>query len=255
MPKPLTLLLLCSLMILSASCRLPISIVDAECDSLTCLSQAWSRAQSTPILEAECNLVTAAPLRELIQDDDLILTASDEIIRRFELSADELHTETGDRYRLFTWWYLGNRYTLYLQEEERPLGNVFFEKSPPFLWQVIECLGAPEWYDYGYGPWHELFGLSLSLYFPEYGFRASSSQVTRQQNIVIDEDLTATRLSITPSGTTEEVISFLNFDSPEGAQITLERLKPWSGSLETVIETIRTNYCLDYPAFCPTDEQ
>lgn len=255
MPRLLTFLLLCGLMTLSASCRFPIPVVDTECDSLTsCLPLASPHVPSIPILEAGCDIVTATPLRELLQDDALIVNASDEIIRRFELSTDELHIETGEQYKLFSWWYLGNRYTLYMQEGEKPLGNAFFGKSRPPLRQVIECLGAPEWYSSGYGSLHELFGFGLSLYFPAYGLRAYSSQITRQQDIVINEDLLASDLSITPSGTIKEVISFLNFDSPEGAQITLERLKPWPDSLETVIETIRTNYCLDYPAFCPINE-
>jgi len=256
MGKMLTLLLLFGLMVLSGACRssLPIT-VNMECDSVTtCLPVPWSRPSSTPILDEGCDVITAAPLRDLIQNDEILANASPEIMRQFELSVGELTTEMYDRSVVFTWWYLGNRYTLYIQEGEEPVANVFFGKSRPPLRQVIECLGVPEWYSSGYGSLHELFGFGLSLYFPAYGLRAYSSQITRQQDIVINEDLLASDLSITPSGTIKEVVSFLNFDSPEGAQITLERLKPWPGSLETVIETIRTNYCLDYPAFCPTDE-
>jgi hypothetical protein len=227
-------------MTLSVSCRVPTLIVDAECDSLaSCLPMPWPHIPSTPVLEAGCNVATAASLRELLQDNYLIGNASDEIIRRFELSADELIVETFVGAVDFTWWYLGNRYTLYLQEGKHPLGNVFFEKSTPLLKQIVDCLGEPESYTSGYTP-HELFIFSLGLYFPEYGVVAHSTQVTRQENIVFNEELKITRLILVPSGTTDF------------GQANSQQLDPWPGSLEIVIETIQAGYCLNYPEFCPT---
>lgn len=254
MTRLVIILVMFYLMILSTSCRFSIPIADAKCDNLTsCLPLEWLRALPTPILETGCDVVTAAPLRELLQDDDLIANASDEIIRRFELTAEELIVETYVGAMDLTWWHLGNRYTLYLQEGRKPLANVFFEKSTPLLKQIVACLDEPESYTSGYRP-HELFIFTLGLYFPESGVVAYSTQVTRQENIVFSEDLTATRLMLVPSGTREEMFSYLFFDSSEGAQSTLERLKPWPGSMEMLIETVQADYCLDYPEFCPTDE-
>jgi hypothetical protein len=241
---------------MSGACRSSVPmLVNAECDSLTsCLPLAWPHPPSISILDTGCDVVTAAPLREWLQNDDSVDITGDKIIRWFELSANELTIETYARSALFTWRYHEDRYELGIVEGEKPLGYVFFEKSRPLLRQVIDCLGEPEWYTSGYGPVHHLFSLNVELYFPKYGLRVSSSQITRQQDIAINEDLVISDLRLSPPGTTEEVISFFYFHSPEVAQIVLEQLKPWPGSLEAMIETVQADYCLDYPEFCPINE-
>ncbi len=251
----LVILLLCDLMVLSGACRSPVPMrVNAEYDSLiSCLPLVWPHSPSKSTLGTGCDVVIAAPLRELLEDDELIVNASDEIIRRFELSADELIVETYVGAVGFTWWYRGNRYTLYLQEGKKPWGNVFFDSSAPPLKQIVACLNEPESYRFGY-MLHERFIFTLGLYFPEYGVVAYSTQVARQENIVFNEDLTTTRLILVPSGTLEEVFSSASYDSSDSGPAALEPLKLWPGSLEAMIETVQADYCLDYPEFCPTDE-
>lgn len=256
MEKILTFLWLCVLTILSGSCSSPIQLaVYSECGSLTtCSSVLWPSPTTQPVSVAECSVTTASTLRELMKNDDTIANMSEEIIMRYELTADELMVETSEHYVRYTWGYQEDRYRIYKRDGEKYLGYVFFENTDPPLSQIIACLGEPEWYSSEYGPLHELFRFNLILYYPEYGLVAYSSQLLpRQREIVITENLNASELRLTPPATIEDVISFLFF-TPEGAQTRLERLRPWPGSLETTIETIRANYCLDYPDYCEGDQ-
>ncbi|MBX7237566.1 MAG: hypothetical protein K1X65_24535 [Caldilineales bacterium] len=154
------------------------------------------------------------------------------ISQLFGIAPEEVRLEQGDRYMEWRWQSDNSSYRLYSEDGQWRIATVTFDAAQPSAHDLIDCVGDPEWYVAGYGPWGENQALNFEMYFPTQGLMARSSDLNERKKPRITENTLVDELALTPPGSIAAMISFLHYDAADVGEIALQRLKPWPGNWE-----------------------
>lgn len=180
-----------------------------------------------------CDELDGQTMRILIEKHAITDTVNrTNISQLFGISPKEVQLEQGDRYMEWRWQSDNSSYRLYSEDGQWRIATVTFDVAQPSAHDLIDCLGNPEWYVAGYGPWGENQALNFEMYFPNKGLMARSSDFNERMKPRITENTLVDELTFTPPGTITAMISFLHYDAADVGEIALQRLKPWPGNWE-----------------------
>ncbi len=182
-----------------------------------------------------CEELGAQNMRMLIEKLTITNGVNSTIISQlFDISPTKVQLEEGNRYVEWRWRSNNSNYRLYVEDGQWRIATVIFDTAQPSAHDLIDCLGDPEWYVAGYGPWGENQSLNFEMYFPNKGLVARSIDFNGLKKPSITENILIDELDLTPPGTIEAVISSLHYNAADVARIALHRLKPWPDSWEDI---------------------
>lgn len=189
---------------------------------------------------ADCNVLTASPLRSLMQADTLTSDPVLWIADTFALDPAAITGSYGEAGSSFEWDLNGIHYSLDISADGMPEeALVLFQKAKPTVGQMVECLAPPERYRarYFFHP-PGVNSLVLDMYYPSQGLDAGhiyqTTNLKRRQppTITANTPIENIRLS-RPEETFEEYTRSTSL-SPDLAEMVIGESKPWPGSWEQI---------------------
>ncbi len=160
---------------------------------------------SNPGGSTDCDVITAAPLRILVQAEILPADPIQWIAQTFVLNASTISSSYGSAGASFNWEIGGIRYDLGISSDNIPEAIVHFEKTRPTAGQMFECLGPPERYRarYFFHP-PGVNSLIFEMYYPSQGLTANyiyqTPNLNRKQLPLITPNTPIDRVFLDPPG-------------------------------------------------------
>lgn len=189
-------------------------------------------------LITDCDILTAASLRALIQMDSLPPNPVEWIVATFNLDSSAIASSYGVAGASFNWNIAGIHYYLGISPNGIPNAMVQFQKAKPTVGRMLECLGPPERYRarYFFHP-PGVNSLMFDMYYPSQGLVATYYQTTnwrRRQPPSITANTPIKLIQLNRPGSTFEDYMQRNSASPETVEIEISQTKPWPGSWEAI---------------------
>lgn len=187
----------------------------------------------------DCDVLTASPLRILMQADTLPSDPVQWITDAFTLDPSAISSSYGEVGSSFNWDIEGTHYNLGVSAGGIPEAIVQFQTAKPTAGQLLECIGPPERYRarYFFHP-PGVNSLVFEMYYPSQGLVATyvyqTTNLKRRQPPSITADTPVTRVYVDRVGTSFEEYTRRISALPEAAEIVTRESKPWPGSLDQI---------------------
>ena len=132
----------------------------------------------------------------------------------------------------------GSGYSAWFREDRRLFQIIVRWDNPePSIAQVIDCLGAPDFYEAYYEPVAEARSLELALWYVEKGLVVQNSSIHyRERTPAVSPRQRLEHLIVGAPGDLEEMVRnvYTGGDDPSWQAYTLCLLRPWPGSVEEI---------------------
>ncbi len=181
----------------------------------------------------DCDVITAAPLRTLVQAEILSFDPIQWIAQTFGLDASAISSSYGSAGASFNWDIEGVRYDLDISADNKPEALIHFDRAKPTAGQMLECLGPPERYRarYFFHP-PGVNSLIFEIYYPSQGLTANYTYQTmnlkRRRPPAITVNTPIDRIWVDPPGVSSEEYM------ERTAKTVINETKPWPGSWEQI---------------------